>query len=85
MALREPGGDPRQARARRFHRPWCWPQTVRVVPDDLSEYLATVVLGSHLERLDAADHEPFVAAVRAELDDDGIDYVRLNVLARSAS
>ena len=64
---------------------WCWPQTVRVVPGDPHEYLATVVLGSHLERLPPGDREPFVRAVRAELDDDGIDYVRLNVLARRAS
>ena len=64
---------------------WCWPQTVRVVPDDLTEYLATVVLGSHLERLPAADRDDFAYAVRTELADDGIDYVRLNVLARRAS
>jgi trans-aconitate 2-methyltransferase len=64
---------------------WCWPQSVRVTPEDLGEYLATVVLGSHLERLDAADHGPFVDAVRTELGDDGIDYVRLNLLARRPS
>lgn len=64
---------------------WCWPQLVRVVPDDLEEYLATVVLGSHLERLAPGDREGLVKAVRAQLDDDGIEYVRLNVLARAAS
>lgn len=64
---------------------WCWPQTVRVTPDDLGEYLATVVLGSHLERLDPAEHGPFVDAVRTHLEDDGIDYVRLNILARRLS
>lgn len=64
---------------------WCWPQAVRVVPDDLSEYLATVVLGSHLERLPAPERAPFARAVRTELADDGIDYVRLNILARAAS
>lgn len=72
-------------RAAGFDDVWCWPQTVRVVPDDLSEYLATVVLGSHLERLPPPDRGGFVEGVRAELDDDGIDYVRLNVLARRAS
>ena len=71
-------------RDRGFTDVWCWPQTVRVVPDDLFEYLGTVVLGSHLERLDAADRKPFVEAVGAELADDGIDYVRLNMLARRA-
>jgi len=64
---------------------WCWPQSVRVVPDDLTEYLATVVLGSHLERLPPADRDAFAQAVGAELDDDAIEYVRLNVLARAAS
>jgi trans-aconitate 2-methyltransferase len=64
---------------------WCWPQTVRVTPEDLGEYLSTVVLGSHLERLDPAEHGRFVGAVRTELEDDGIDYVRLNVLARRPS
>lgn len=61
---------------------WCWPQHVRVVPDDLHEYLATVMLGSHLERLPATDRAQFVDAVATALDDDGIDYVRLNILAR---
>lgn len=64
---------------------WCWPQTVRVVPEDLTEYLATVVLGSHLERLAAADRDPFVAAVRDALPEPAIDYVRLNLLARRGS
>jgi len=64
---------------------WCWPQHVRVVPDDLPEYLATVVLGSHLERLAPGEREPFVRAVHAELEDDGVDYLRLNILASRAS
>ena len=54
-----------------------------VVPDHTGEYLRTVCLGHHLERLPEALREPFVAAVaercgpRLELD-----YVRLNIAAR---
>ena len=59
-----------------------WPQDVRVEPDDLSEYLATVVLGSHLERLPEERREAFVEAVRERLPEPAIDYVRLNLVAR---
>ncbi len=65
-----------------FHDVWTWRQHVWVAPDDLHEYLATVVLGSHLERLAPERRTPFVAAVAAELDAPGVDYVRLNLLAR---
>ncbi len=49
-------------------------------------YLRTVVLGSHLARLDG-DHErdAFVRAVAAGLPEPRIDYVRLNILARRAT
>lgn len=77
-----PAATEERLRAIGFTGVWCWPQSVRVVPGDLREYLATVVLGSHLERLEAPDREGFVDAVRTALDDDGIDYVRLNILAR---
>ncbi len=75
-----------EARLRRlgFTDVWCWPQRVRVEPDDLAEYLATVVLGAHLERLEPAERAPFAEAVAAELAGDGLDYVRLNILARRA-
>jgi hypothetical protein len=55
---------------------------VRVAPDDPREYLGTVALGSHLERLEPALRGPFVDAVIAELDEPVADYVRLNILAR---
>jgi trans-aconitate 2-methyltransferase len=64
---------------------WTWSHDVRVEPDDPREYLGTVALGSHLERLDPALREPFVEAVIAELDEPVVDYVRLNILARRAS
>jgi trans-aconitate 2-methyltransferase len=64
---------------------WTWSHDVRVEPDDPREYLGTVALGSHLERLDPALREPFVDAVIAELDEPVVDYVRLNILARRPS
>lgn len=62
---------------------------VRLVPDpahlaageQLESYLATVVLGAHLDRLPPADHEPYVKAVAAELAEPVIDYVRLQIHA----
>jgi trans-aconitate 2-methyltransferase len=64
---------------------WTWYQHVRVEPDDPHEYLGTVALGEHLERLDAGLRGPFVEAVIAELDEPVVEYVRLNILARSPS
>jgi trans-aconitate 2-methyltransferase len=43
------------------------PQDVRVEPDDIREYLGTVVLGSHLERVPEERRAAFVEAVLAEL------------------
>jgi trans-aconitate 2-methyltransferase len=64
---------------------WTWSFPVRVEPDDLREYLATIVLGSHLERLDDHRRDPFVDDVMAELDEPVVEYVRLNILARTPS
>jgi trans-aconitate 2-methyltransferase len=61
---------------------WTWPQHVDVRPDDPHEYLATIVLGSHLERLPAGQRDTFAAAVLDAMDEPVVDYVRLNVLAR---
>ncbi len=59
-----------------------WPQTVRVEPDDPREYLATVVLGSHLERVPPARRDAFVDAVLAAMPEPVIEYVRLNLSGR---
>jgi trans-aconitate 2-methyltransferase len=64
---------------------WTWSFPVRVEPDDLREYLATIVLGSHLERLDEHLRDAFVDGVMAELDEPVVEYVRLNILARTPS
>jgi trans-aconitate 2-methyltransferase len=59
-----------------------WPQSVRVEPDDPREYLTTVVLGSHLERVPPERRDAFVVAVLGELPEPVIEYVRLNLVAR---
>lgn len=64
---------------------WTWCQHVRVEPDDPHEYLGTVALGEHLERLDEPLRARFVDEVLALLDAPVVDYVRLNILARSPS
>ncbi len=55
---------------------------------DALEYLSTVMLGAHLERLPAALRESYVNEVAAALrGEDGrmtIDYVRLNLDATAA-
>jgi len=61
---------------------WTWAHDVRVVPDEPREYLGTVALGSHTDRLAPELREPFIDAVLAELDEPVVDYVRLNILAR---
>jgi len=58
-----------------------WHQDVRVQPDDLREYLDTVVLGSHLERIPEERRAAFVEAVLAEMPEPAIGYVRLNLQA----
>ncbi len=47
-------------------------------------YLRTVVLGAHLERLPVDAHEAFVHAVAEGVGEPLIDYVRLNIVARTA-
>jgi len=54
-----------------------------VKPGEPREYLRTVMLGHHLERLPEAVRDRFVDAVAARLGDPLIlDYVRLNIRAR---
>ena len=49
--------------------------------EPLREYLQTVVLGAHLERLKPERRDAFVEAVAANLPSSTIDYVRLNIVA----
>jgi trans-aconitate 2-methyltransferase len=64
---------------------WTWYQHVRVEPDDPHKYLGTVALGEHLERLEEPLRGWFVEQVLDRLDEPVVDYVRLNILARSPS
>jgi trans-aconitate 2-methyltransferase len=50
--------------------------------EPMREYLRTVVLGSHLERLEPRQRVAFVEAVARHLASPVIDYVRLDVTAR---
>jgi trans-aconitate 2-methyltransferase len=67
-----------------FKDVWCWSTRVDVDLDDPAGYLATICLGSFLERLPEDLHERFiddaVELLGAPLT---IEYVRLNILARA--
>ena len=61
----------------------CWLQPHPVSPDEPLEYLASIPLGAHLDRLPDDRRRPFVEEVAALLPDPvTIDYVRLNIDAR---
>lgn len=65
---------------------WLTDEPTRFEPGEPFEaYLRTVVLGAHLERLPAAEHDAFVHAVAEAVGDPVIDYVRLNIVARRSS
>lgn len=62
---------------------WLTDEPTRFEPGEPFEtYLRTVVLGAHLERLPAAEHDAFVRAVAERIPEPLIDYVRLNIVAR---
>jgi trans-aconitate 2-methyltransferase len=53
-------------------------------PQPLRDFLRTVSLGSHLERLPDDLHDAFVDAVAVAMEPDPVhDYVRLNIVARA--
>jgi len=62
---------------------WCWSTRVDVDLDDPAGYLATICLGSFLERLPEELHDAFIDAAVDRLGAPlTIHYVRLNILAR---
>ena len=64
---------------------WLNPEPTVLEPGEpLETFLATVVLGAHLERLPPADRPAFVREVASRLARPEIDYVRLNILATRA-
>ena len=83
----------RHARSRRrrgWPRPgftdvWTWLQPWPVDPPDPREYFATVILGSHLERLPAEDERRRSSRPCSPHLDEPVraNYVRLNILART--
>ncbi len=61
---------------------WLHEEPTPLAPGEpLREYLRTVVLGAHLDRLAPERRGVFVEAVAAGLAEPLIDYVRLNILA----
>jgi trans-aconitate 2-methyltransferase len=61
------------------------PDPARLEPGaQFHSFLATVVLGAHLDRLPPAEHADFVAAVAARLSEPVVDYVRLVFSAKRA-
>jgi trans-aconitate 2-methyltransferase len=63
----------------------CWLEPSPQYPRPLRDFLRTVSLGSHLERLPGELREPFVDAVAEAMEPDPVhDYVRLNIVARAA-
>ncbi len=64
----------------------CWLESKSVRPDHPHDFLRTVTLGPHLARLPESLREPFVQDVLARLGEPlELDYVRLNIDARSRS
>ncbi len=60
----------------------CWLEPSPQYPQPLRDFLRTVSLGSHLERLPPALHESFVDEVATAMEPDPVhDYVRLNIVA----
>jgi trans-aconitate 2-methyltransferase len=67
-------------RAAGFAAARCWLAERLVHPDDPREYVRTINLGAHLERLPDDLHDPFLDAVLARLGErPALDYVRLNI------
>jgi trans-aconitate 2-methyltransferase len=81
------GAEETEARllAAGFDRVRCWLQPWTIVPPEPAEFLRTVCLGPHVDRLPEALRDPFVADVLAlEPEPFQLEYVRLNIEAVSA-
>lgn len=61
---------------------WLTEEHVELPADRLEPYVATVVLGSHLEHQPELERAGFVGAVTQRLPGSTIDYVRLDLVAR---
>jgi trans-aconitate 2-methyltransferase len=63
---------------------WLHDEPTTIPPEDLHDFLRTVILGTNLLRKEPEEREPFVRAVAERLSDGHLDYVRLNIMARRA-
>jgi trans-aconitate 2-methyltransferase len=80
-----PEDTERRLLAAGFAEARCWLADRPVQPDDAREYLRTINLGAHLDRLPDDLRYPFVDAVLARLGERPVlDYVRLNIDAVAA-
>ena len=82
------GPEETEERMRRagFRDVRAWLEPFPVVPPEPREYLRSVCLGHHLERLPEPERDGFVAAVAERLGQPAeLHYVRLNVEARRAA
>ncbi|HEU5317844.1 MAG TPA: methyltransferase domain-containing protein [Chloroflexota bacterium] len=67
-------------------RVWLHDEPTPLEPGEpLETFLATVILGAHLDRLPQQEREAYVKGVAARLPKPEIDYVRLNMVARRAA
>ena len=79
-----PGAEETEERLTRagFAEARAWLQPWRIVPPSPAEFLATVCLGPHMDRLPEALRDRFIADVMAEEPEPlSLDYVRLNIEA----
>jgi trans-aconitate 2-methyltransferase len=75
-----PQDTERRLRDAGFGAARCWLAERPVTPDDPREFLRTIVLGAHLDRLPADLHDAYLDAVLERLGErPTIDYVRLNI------
>jgi len=75
----------RRLRAAGFSEVRTWLEERPVTPGGSHEWLRTIMLGAHLERLPQHLHESYVAAVATSLGEPlTVDYVRLNIDATAA-
>jgi trans-aconitate 2-methyltransferase len=63
---------------------WLQDERTPLDPEDLEPYLATIALGDHVEGMGEDERRAFVHEVAIRLPASAIDYVRLNITARSA-
>ncbi len=69
-----------------FEQVRCWLQPWSVIPPEPRDFVASVCLGAHLERLPEELREPFFEAIiAAEGEPLRLDYVRLNIDAVAPS